>query len=155
MAGKALVFACPGGGQEDELVVLPGEVVARKELGLVAWPRRFGRRYKLQLAIEVDNNNTEGREQMDGWLGQLLGARDCRQLLVFVNPHSGTGRAKTIWQKAMAVAGLGEEQVRLCPYKVQASIAECPGEGGLHRVRRAGQADAGQHAAGRLQGCGM
>ena len=152
MAGKALLFACPDGGQEDELLLLPGEVVARQELGLVAWPRRFGRRYKLQLAIEVDNNNTEGREQLDGWLGQLVGATDCRQLLVFVNPHSGTGRAKTIWQKAMKVAGLSEEQVSTCHLTL--CVVECPGEGGVHGVRRAGQADAVQHATGLLQGCG-
>jgi hypothetical protein len=93
------------GGVERRLAW--AEVARREGSSLVAWPRRSGRRTRLTLTQEG------GGRELEGWMEQQAGGEDGRQLLVFVNPYSGTGRAEARWEEVMELAGLRKEQVRL------------------------------------------
>ena len=100
MEGTSLVVRA---GAEEVARVERGEVVRKEGLGLVAWPRCVGRRSRVQLGLLAEEEET--RREVEGWLDRLVARADPRPLLVFVNPYSGTGRARRRWEHVAAMAG--------------------------------------------------
>jgi len=97
---------------KEVLRVGKGDVVKREGLGLVAWPKGDKSKRRKQTKVGLIVEEEPPRRLAGQWLDQLA-ARPQGKLLVFINPFSGTGRAKRRWEQVMVLADIMEVEVKV------------------------------------------